>query len=195
MQSGASFRLTMRRGPHPNQVYELTRDTLTIGRDITNDIMINDPEVSRHHARLTRTAAGYMIEDLRSTNGTFINRQRITTSYQLANGDVVGLGETVTLVYETPLVGAGEAVSTTRASYSREAPLPPPPPPPVSVYEEEEEEEEESLFERNRWVVIGCAGLVVILCCAIVIGGIVVDSYNLWCDLPIIPSLPGVACP
>ena len=44
MQSGAGFRLTMRRGPHPNQVYELTRDTITIGRDITNDIVINDPE-------------------------------------------------------------------------------------------------------------------------------------------------------
>src|SRR5688572_536778 len=107
MHSGASYRLIVRRGPQPNQQYELTRDTLTIGRDITNDIVINDPEISRHHSRLMRNPNGYTIEDLRSTNGTFVNRQRLTGPYQLSNGDLIGLGETVTLAFEVYGVGMG----------------------------------------------------------------------------------------
>lgn len=100
MQGNGSFRLIMRRGPQPNQTYDLNKDIVTIGRDITNDIVINDPEVSRHHLRFTRGAGGYTIEDLGSTNGTFINGQRITGAKPLNNGDMIGLGETVTLGYE-----------------------------------------------------------------------------------------------
>jgi hypothetical protein len=100
MESGSNFRLIVRRGPQPNQVYELDKDFLTIGRDITNDIPINDPEVSRHHCRLIRGVGGYTMEDLGSTNGTFINGQRLTGARPLSSGDVIGLGETVTLSYE-----------------------------------------------------------------------------------------------
>ena len=39
MASGPGFRLIVRRGPQPNQIYELTKDVLTLGRDITNDIV------------------------------------------------------------------------------------------------------------------------------------------------------------
>ncbi len=101
MQGNDSFRLVVRRGPQPNQVYELNKDIVTLGRDITNDITINDPEVSRHHLRLTRGAGGYTLEDLGSTNGTFVNGQRLTGARPLRNGDMVGLGETVTLGYES----------------------------------------------------------------------------------------------
>ena len=72
MQGNSGSRLVVRRGPQPNQTYDLSKDVLSLGRDITNDIVINDPEVSRHHCRLTRTPGGYTIEDLGSTNGTFI---------------------------------------------------------------------------------------------------------------------------
>ncbi|MFZ4816597.1 MAG: FHA domain-containing protein [Phototrophicaceae bacterium] len=100
MQGSDSFRLIVRRGPQPNQTFDLNKDIVTIGRDITNDIVINDPEVSRHHLRYTRGAGGYTIEDLGSTNGTFINGQRLTGAKPLNNGDMIGLGETVTLGYE-----------------------------------------------------------------------------------------------
>lgn len=101
IQGGESFRLIVRRGPQPNQTYELNKDITTLGRDITNDIVINDPEVSRHHMRMTRGAGGFTIEDLGSTNGTFINGQRLTGARPLRNGDMIGLGETVTLGYES----------------------------------------------------------------------------------------------
>ena len=79
-QGNGGFRLVVRRGPQPNQVYELNKDVIALGRDITNDIVINDPEVSRHHCRMTRSTAGYTLEDLGSTNGTFVNGQRLTGS-------------------------------------------------------------------------------------------------------------------
>jgi pSer/pThr/pTyr-binding forkhead associated (FHA) protein len=100
MQGNENFRLVVRRGPQPNQVYELNKDIVTVGRDITNDITINDPEVSRHHMRFTRGAGGFTLEDLGSTNGTFVNGQRLTGAKPLSNGDMIGLGETVTLGYE-----------------------------------------------------------------------------------------------
>ena len=100
MQSSENYRLVVRRGPQPNQAYDLNKDIITLGRDITNDIVINDPEVSRHHMRMTRGAGGYTIEDLGSTNGTFVNGQRLTGARPLRNGELIGLGETVTLSYE-----------------------------------------------------------------------------------------------
>ncbi|MBL8119444.1 MAG: FHA domain-containing protein [Anaerolineae bacterium] len=108
-QGNDNFRLVVRRGPQPNQVYELNKDIITIGRDITNDITINDPEVSRHHLRFTRGAGGFTLEDLGSTNGTFVNGQRLTGAKPLNNGDLIGLGETVTLGYEMlrAIPGAG----------------------------------------------------------------------------------------
>ncbi len=109
MQDNGSFRLIVRRGPQPNQTYELNKDIVTIGRDITNDIVINDPEVSRHHLRFTRGTGSYTIEDLGSTNGTFVNGQRITGAKPLSNGDMIGLGETVTLGYEASRAPSGEA--------------------------------------------------------------------------------------
>ncbi len=101
IQGGESFRLVVRRGPQPNQTYELNKDIITLGRDITNDIVINDPEVSRHHMRMTRGPGGFTIEDLGSTNGTFVNGQRVTGARPLRAGDMIGLGETVTLGYES----------------------------------------------------------------------------------------------
>jgi len=100
MQGSGSFRLIVRRGPQPNQIYELNKDVITLGRDITNDIVINDPEVSRHHCRLTRGGGGYTLEDLGSTNGSFVNGQRLMGARPLSAGDQVSLGETVLLSYE-----------------------------------------------------------------------------------------------
>ncbi|MGJ3241080.1 MAG: FHA domain-containing protein [Anaerolineae bacterium] len=100
------FRLIVRRGPRPNEVYELVDEVINLGRDITNDIVINDREVSRHHLRFTRGGGGFTLEDLGSTNGTFVNGKRVTGAVGLKNGDMVGLGETVTLQYEVGTMGA-----------------------------------------------------------------------------------------
>lgn len=101
-----SFRLIVRRGPRPNEAYELSTEITNLGRDITNDIVINDREVSRHHLRFTRGGDAFTIEDLGSTNGTFINGKRLTGATSLKNGDMIGLGETVTLQFEVGRPGS-----------------------------------------------------------------------------------------
>lgn len=128
MQGNETFRLIVRRGPQPNQTFELNKDVITLGRDITNDIVINDPEVSRHHLRFTRGASGYNMEDLGSTNGTFIGGQRMTGVRPLNRGDMIGLGETVTLGYEVLRAGL-EAAPTMQNPAQPQAPSPYSPPP------------------------------------------------------------------
>jgi predicted component of type VI protein secretion system len=93
------LRLVVSQGPQPGQTFMLDRDVLTIGRDPSNSIMIADPQVSRQHARITRRGGVIVIEDLGSTNGTYINGVRLTAPHALVNGDAVGLGEAVTLTY------------------------------------------------------------------------------------------------
>ena len=95
-----SFQLVMQKGPNPGKIFELMQDEATIGRDISNRIVINDPEVSRRHARLTLQAGGYVIEDLGSTNGTFVDGQRLMGPHLLRPGQTVMLGEKITLSYE-----------------------------------------------------------------------------------------------
>lgn len=124
MQGSGSFRLIVRRGPQPNQIYELNKDVITLGRDITNDIVINDPEVSRHHCRMTRSGGGYTLEDLGSTNGTFVNGQRLGSARPLSNSEMIGLGETVTLVYESALAGVSPDFSPRPAISGGQPPAP-----------------------------------------------------------------------
>jgi hypothetical protein len=121
IQGNDSFRLVVRRGPQPNQAYDLNKDLVTLGRDITNDIVINDPEVSRHHLRLARGAGGFTLEDLGSTNGTFINGQRLAGSRPLRPGDMIGLGETVTLSYESTVGDASRMAGPPAGTMLNEA--------------------------------------------------------------------------
>lgn len=94
------FQLVMRSGPTPGKVFELSKSEVHIGRDINNDIVVNDSEISRKHARLIVQAGGYMLEDLGSTNGTFVNGQRLMGPHVLRLGELVMLGENVSLAFE-----------------------------------------------------------------------------------------------
>lgn len=132
-----TFQLVMRAGPHVGKVYEITQSELTIGRDVSNHLVINDPEVSRKHARLYTQLGGYIIEDLGSTNGTFVNNQRLLGPHTLRHGDQVGLGETISLEYQalsfdpdvTLMSSAAAAAGTPRP---RETVVIPPEAPPAS---------------------------------------------------------------
>jgi hypothetical protein len=127
-----TFQLVMHSGPTPGKIFELVQDELTIGRDIGNRIVINDPEVSRKHARLTMQSGGYVIEDLGSTNGTFVNNQRLIGPHMLRPGETIMLGEKIGLEYEilgfdpnaTLVSGAGPqaAPAPSRETYRVETP-------------------------------------------------------------------------
>jgi len=64
---------------------------ITIGR-VGCDIVLDNPQVSRFHAQIDRTADGVVLRDMGSTNGTFVNGQRVTTPVILKAGDVIQIG-------------------------------------------------------------------------------------------------------
>jgi SARP family transcriptional regulator, regulator of embCAB operon len=61
--------------------------TARIGRFTDNDIVLDDTDVSRHHAVIVDTGTGFVITDLRSTNGVEVQHKRIRTSVPVAHGD------------------------------------------------------------------------------------------------------------
>ena len=83
-------RLVLKRQGEPAS-FPLTLETQTLGRSARNDIVIDDPVVSTFHARVDRTRDGFNLVDLKSTNGTFVNEERISTA-TLKPGDEIQLG-------------------------------------------------------------------------------------------------------
>ncbi len=65
---------------------------ISVGRDPANDVVISDPSVSARHARIFRQGAGYLVEDLDSSNGTFVNGQKITEARPLNPSDTIVFG-------------------------------------------------------------------------------------------------------
>ena len=120
----ALFQFVMRSGPTPGVVFPLEGDQLIIGRDAVNAVAINDAEVSRKHARLTFQGGKYVLEDLGSTNGTFVNGQRLVSSTVLKPGDVVSLGEQIVLMYEGLSSDAGATMIGRKAARPAPAPAP-----------------------------------------------------------------------
>ncbi len=69
------------------------KSVLQLGRDSTNDVVIDTPTVSRFHAQIERIGQRFRIRDLRSSNGTFVNDQRIEDDVWLQPNDVVRVGQ------------------------------------------------------------------------------------------------------
>jgi pSer/pThr/pTyr-binding forkhead associated (FHA) protein len=183
--AGSQYRLVVRQGPIPGQIFELNKPVITIGRDITNDFVINDAEVSRKHARLTLEGERYTIEDLNSTNGTYVDGQRLIGPHLLAVGEIVMFGDNVGVVYEgepsepdltvpsilelgpTPVA----AISTPVDNY-----IPPPVSPtaggsnipgpqtiPAEPEPEPQQPEETARKPVNSWLMAGCGCLLVLI--------------------------------
>ena len=90
----ANFQLVMHSGPTPGKVFPLDGDVITIGRDAENIIMINDAEVSRKHTQFVFQGGKFIVTDMGSTNGTFINTQfdEPVTEVALTSGDTIFFG-------------------------------------------------------------------------------------------------------
>lgn len=94
--------LLMTMGPEIGKTYSLSEPIMTIGRHLSNDIAIQDPEVSRHHLRLRRVNdehGEFALEDLQTTNGTWINEVELSGTKRLRSNDVIRMGSTVHLQY------------------------------------------------------------------------------------------------
>jgi len=102
------------RGADQGCRYELTEATVRLGRDPSNNIQIHDTEVSRHHAEIRRVDEEYTILDLGSSNGTYVNGQRIRR-HRLASGDQLQLGRTL-MLFTAPSEESKEDLSAVNIS-------------------------------------------------------------------------------
>ncbi|HEV7768218.1 MAG TPA: FHA domain-containing protein [Thermoanaerobaculia bacterium] len=79
----------------PDNVYPLLDSAYTLGRAAGNTISIPDGSVSSNHARILRTPEGFVLEDLQSRNGTFVNGEPVADRRLLADGDLIRLGKII----------------------------------------------------------------------------------------------------
>jgi hypothetical protein len=197
------YRLVMQSGPTPGRVFDLTASDLTIGRDTTNEVVVNDAEVSRKHARLTRSGGSYILEDLGSTNGTFVDGQRLMGPHALRPGDLILLGENVTLRFEaaafdpdaTRISMPGMGSSAPGGIPDVDEPLPPyqpiyqtPPIPPAgepapsSYYAEPAPPGPVARRRTPIWLIILIVFL--LLCCLCLVGAYLFDANAMYCTPP-----------
>lgn len=87
-------RLVVTEGPVKGKVFELLPRTAVVGRRETCDLVIDDPSVSRRHAQLEYREGSFILRDLGSTNGVYVNGVRVQTKV-LASGDIIKLGTTL----------------------------------------------------------------------------------------------------
>ena len=84
--------LVVKRGPNAGSRFLLDAETTTAGRHPESDIFLDDVTVSRRHAEFVREAGGFVVRDVGSLNGTYLNRERIEAA-GLAGGDEVQIGK------------------------------------------------------------------------------------------------------
>ena len=178
----AAFRLIVRTGPNPGMVFDLTREATVLGRDVGNDIVVGDSEISRQHSRMTRTPGGFVLEDLGSTNGTFVNGERLTAPRVLNPGDIVGLGENVTMLFDStapeaaatmmgPSARGGAVPPARQAAPQPRAAYPPPAAAPMPVMGQQAPQAPQTPAKKSSkvWLLAGCGCLVLVLAVALII--------------------------
>jgi two-component system, cell cycle response regulator len=90
-------------GAELGQSVELDRDEVQIGRGDQCSLVINSDLVSRHHATVLHVDSRHVLRDENSTNGTFVNDQRVSGSTVLSDGDQIKIGRTVIKYTRSPL--------------------------------------------------------------------------------------------
>ncbi len=214
----AQFQFVMRAGPTIGKVFPLEAPEITIGRESTNAISINDVEVSRKHARLELRGNAYVIQDLGSTNGTFINGQRVTGPQALNPGDSISLGEGIVLSYESAydpnatMMSANiprsaapmptpepEPIVPAPAPVPAPSPFTPPPAQPAPVYSGQvpggpvPPAPAPARRKFPIWLIIVI--LILLVVCACIAFFVIIDQLNLWCRVvPFLVPLLGGTC-
>ena len=79
----------------PGESFRLSSESVLLGRSATCGLPLNDPAVSMEHAQIARHGNRYFVTDLNSTNGTWVNDQKLTGPTYLVDGDTVAVGDTV----------------------------------------------------------------------------------------------------
>lgn len=149
--------LVITAGHGRGQMFDL-RGEVRLGRSRTNAVALTDGKVSRNHARLDPVRKTYILTDLGSANGTFVNGVRITQPVRLRDGDTLQVGDTQLVFHAHPSPSVPQAAHA--ANY--------PPPRYVATDDARHEPGGRSLPVGARgglpsWAWIGCAALIVVM--------------------------------
>lgn len=109
-------KLTLLLGRKTVQVYDIDRPSLTIGREEGVDIHVDNPSVSRQHAEIRQEGGSWIVEDLGSSNGTYVNGRKIEGGEVIRSGDEIGFGK-FSLVFDR-VVGSAEPAASRAKSGS-----------------------------------------------------------------------------
>ena len=99
--------LVVKRGPQVGSRFSLERPLTTAGRHPDSDIFLDDITVSRRHAEIARAGEGFVVRDVGSLNGTYLNRERIEEA-GLSNGDELQIGKFKLVFFSGTAGEAGE---------------------------------------------------------------------------------------
>lgn len=196
------YQLVMHSGPTPGKTFALEGDVLTIGRESSNQIAINDAEISRKHSQLVLQGGKYVLTDLGSTNGTFVNGQRLTGQHVLQPGEVISLGEQISLLFEAiTIIDPNATMLSSKpvmAPRGASKPQPGQAQPPISYAgmvpdgpsaQEYATPAAPAPAPRNNALIFGGIGCVVLLClCGLSL--VAIDALGLWCTISL-KMIPG----
>ena len=104
LPAGAAL-LVVKRGPNAGSRFLLDRVTTSAGRHPDSDIFLDDVTVSRRHAEFRQDGADFVVVDVGSLNGTYVNREPVDSAV-LANGDEVQIGKFRLVYFGGPADGA-----------------------------------------------------------------------------------------
>lgn len=186
-QIDTSASLIIQIGSQDEQSFALTQAITLVGREAMNDLVVNDAEVSRRHARIMRDREGHLIEDLGSTNGTFVNGQRVTGTMSLYHGDTIELGKSARLTYLGSATKPQPVIAQPMPEDTPGAALPPEEPPYESLFEQQSiAESEENLITPQiepdegpsgcQRFIIGCGCLSLLLLVLLIAGMLYADA-------------------
>ena len=100
LQAGTAL-LRVDHGPNAGSRFLLDADLTTVGRHPSSDIFLDDVTVSRKHAQFVRQGNGFVVKDVGSLNGTYVNRTRIDST-PVRTGDEVQIGKFRLVVHLAP---------------------------------------------------------------------------------------------
>ena len=157
--------------------FPLGDDPVTVGSEPDNTVVLDDPDVSGHHATIRAEEEGYVIEDAGTEAGTYVNEQRIEGTMPLKEGDAIRTGNTI-LDYGTE--AETEAGPEEAEAPAAMPPVAPPPPPP----------EKTAASSTPPWLIGGAVVVVAIvaLACIAIFALFVFDGGNGVGEVTTVPS-------
>ncbi len=197
LSNQAQLHLVVHAGPFAGKGFSLTNQILTIGRSPDNDVVLNDNQVSLHHARLFQHDGQVILEDMGSVNSTKVNGTSIVGQYVLQRVDTICIGSSVfgvTGFPAAPTISMPNLSGKTNFSTFSPAVASPPPPsrpnPPGAATPPNSNPSAWGWISQWKWAI---AGVVVALLFFLIIGGAgltaILLAYN---DVVEVANLPEV---